>query len=497
MTLLFAAVIGVLLGGVGAWFAASSKSKALLDEVRANASALQAEADAKDRENDSLQQELRKESEERVKAQTEYNDTKARFNEARIKNDAETTAKEIENASLQQQLRKEAEERVRAQTELAELKLRLEEAKAQIEQDRKFYQDTEKSLANSFDALADKALKSNNQAFIDLAKGTFETIQTQAKGDLELRQKAIEGVVAPLKDTLGRYEKQILDIETSRQKAYGSLHDQITKLQGVTGNLNVALRNPQVRGRWGEMTLRRVAELAGMSEHCDFTEQETFNSLGGKLRPDMIVKLPGGRQIAVDSKAPLQAYLDALAAPTEEERIVLLKQHSAHVKSHMNQLAAKNYWEQLDQATDFVILFLPGESFYSAAIEKDPELMEYGMERRVILAAPSNLISLLRAVAFGWRQEQATRNAEQISELGKELFDRIRKFVDHFEGMGTSLRRAVDSYNQAVGSFERRVMVQARKFQELGAASSDEVAELKTIEQVPRSMTLPERNDTE
>lgn len=436
----FLVVAGAALGGVAAWLAVNGKCKGILSEVRAQLARLQLDLEFKDKE----------------------------------------------NGALQQELRKEAEDKVKAQTELADAKLRLEEQ-------RKVFQEAEEKLANAFDALADKALKSNNQAFLELAKSTFETVQAQAKGDLETRQKAIDGLVGPLRTSLERYEKQVQEMEVARATAYGSLGKQLSDLQGVTQSLDVALRTPQGRGSWGELTLRRVAELAGMSEHCDFTEQETLAGGPVRQRPDMIVNLPGGRRIAIDSKAPLQAFREAAAASTDEERNAHLARHSQHVRSHMNQLGARSYWEQLDEATDLVVLFLPGESFFSAALEQDRTLIEDGMERRVILATPTTLIALLRAFAYGWRQEQAEQNAREISALGKELYDRIKKFVEHFEGVGEGLRKAVETYNQAAGSLERRVMVSTRKFQELGAASGEEMPEVEPIDEAPRSLALPER----
>lgn len=439
IALIFMAM-GLVFGGVAAWLAANAKNKGIFSEVRAQLDSLQAVLDVKEQQLGTLQQEVRKEGEQRVKAQTE-----------------------------------------------------LDQARLQLDEQRKLLQDAEKNLVNVFDALADKALKSNNQAFLELAKSTFETIQAQAKGDLETRQKAIDGVVVPLKESLGRYEKQIQEIEKSRQNAYGSLGKQLSDLQGVTQSLDLTLRTPQGRGSWGELTLHRVAELAGMSERCDFTEQEPLKGEAGRQKPDMIVNLPGGRRIAVDSKAPREAYREAAAASTDEERNAHLKRHSQHVRAHMNQLSARNYWEQLDEGTDFVVLFLPGESFFGAALEQDKTLIEDAMEKGVVLASPITLIALLRAVAYGWRQEQATKNAQEISALGKELYDRIRKFVEHFEGVGTNLKKAVEAYNQAAGSLERRVMVSTRKFQELGAASGEEMPEVEPIDEAPRSLALPER----
>ena len=398
----------------------------------------------------------------------------------------------------EQQARHEANLRVAAETRLAE-------AQTNLEDQRRLLEEARVKLADAFQALSAEALKSNNQAFIQLARSTFETIQTQAKGDLETREQAIKGLVNPLIETLKRYEAQIQELEKTRQNAYGSLEEQLRnlatvnqQLQKETGTLANTLKGgPAVRGRWGEMTLRRVAELAGMSEHCDFTEQESFESANGRQRPDMIVHLPNGREIAVDAKAPLQAFLDAAGATTEEERTARLARHAQLVRDRMKELSAKAYWDQFDPAPEIVVLFLPGESFFSAALEQDRTLLEDGMQKHVVIATPTTLIALLRAVAFGWRQEKVAQNAREISALGKDLYDRVRTFLGYFENVGATLKRATDSYNRAVGSLESRVLPSVRKFRELGAATGDAIAELEPVDETTRELNAPEHSPSE
>jgi DNA recombination protein RmuC len=352
-------------------------------------------------------------------------------------------------------------------------------------------------LQNTFKALAADALKSNNSSFLQIAQETLKRFQTEARNDLENRQKAVADLVAPVRDSLNKVDAQIQQMEVARGDAYGELRAQVQslittqrELQSETGNLVRALRTPNVRGRWGEIQLRRVVEIAGMLNYCDFTEQETVTTETGRLRPDLVVKLPGGKNVVVDAKTPLQAFLEAFETTDEETRRACLANHARQVRDHMKTLAGKNYWEQFESTPEFVVMFLPGETFFSAALEQDPGLIEQGVLSRVIPASPTTLIALLKAVNYGWNQEKLARNAKHISELGKELHDRLRLLAGHITQVGTGLDRAVESYNKAVGSLESRVLVSARKFAELGASVADDIPELEPIETTARALSF-------
>ncbi len=380
---------------------------------------------------------------------------------------------------------------------MARLESAVETEQKANDEKRVLLEEMAERLRESFQALSAEALKSNNQAFLQLANSTLQRFQNDAKSDLALREQAVANLVAPIGDSLKKVDQQIQQLEAARSQAYGDLTAQVRslistqeKLQCETGNLVKALRAPTVRGRWGEIQLKRVVELAGMLPYCDFMEQETVNTANGRLRPDLIVRLPGGKNVVVDVKTPLAAYLDALEVPDDDVRRQKLLDHAAQVKRHMENLSSKAYQEQFDHTPEFVVMFLPGETFFSAALEQNPGLIEYGVEKKVIPASPTTLIALLKAVAYGWNQEKLARNAQEISALGKELYERLRTLGAHFEKVGKGLDNAVEYYNKAVGSLESRVMVSARKFAELGAPVTDSIPELGPIETTTRNLTL-------
>lgn len=382
----------------------------------------------------------------------------------------------------------------------AELEIALEKDKALFAERQETLEAARDSFADAFKVISADALAKNNQSFLELARATLEAQQAAAlaaaKTDLDKRQQAIGEMVVPVKATLEKFEMQIQGIEKSRIDAYATLTEQVRQmseaqgaLRAETGNLVKALRAPQTRGRWGELQLKRVVEMAGMLDHCDFFEQESTNTEEGRLRPDLIIKLPGGKNIVVDAKAPLAAYLEALEATDEHEKKRKLADHARQVRDHLVKLGRKAYWEQFQPTPDFVVLFLPGEMFYSAALEADPSLIEAGVDARVILATPTTLIALLRAVAYGWTQQALTENAERISALGRELYERIATLAEHWDRVGKNLGGAVSAYNDSVASMERRVLVAARKFRDLKVTGADkEIHDLVPIEAQPRAV---------
>jgi DNA recombination protein RmuC len=345
----------------------------------------------------------------------------------------------------------------------------------------------------TFKALSAEALKQSNQQFLELAKQNFSRLQEGAKGDLEKRQQAISELVNPLRKSLEQVDDKIQKLEKAREGAYAGLQEQVRnllesqgKLQAETNNLVFALKTPNVRGRWGELQLERTVEFSGMIDHVDFVQQESTDSESGRLRPDLIVRLPGGKNIVVDAKAPLAAYLEALETDDGDQRVELLKRHARQIRDHIKALGSKQYWRQFDPSPEFVVIFLPGEAFFSAALEQDPDLIQYGTSENVLLATPTTLIALLKAAAYGWRQEAIADEAKQISALGRELYERLATQTEHFSDVGKALKRAVDSYNKSLRSMETRVLVTARKFETLAEDSKKKLpGDLEQIEATP------------
>lgn len=374
---------------------------------------------------------------------------------------------------------------------------RMEDTARQLLEQKSLIDHTRQELMGSFQALSGEALKQNSEAFLKLAAVSFETLHVKSDSDLVQRQQAIDALVRPLQESLQRYAEEVHVLEQSRQSAYGGLDQHLRslvesqqRLQQETGNLVKALRAPTVRGQWGELTLKRVAELAGMVDHCDFVQQPSVTGDEGRFRPDMVVQLPGGRQIIVDAKTVLSAYLEAHEAQNETHQTEALRRHAAQVKSRMDELSLKAYWTQFDRAPEFVVLFLPGEQFLGAALDQNPRLIEEGFANGIVLATPATLIALLRAVAYGWRQERMATHAEEAGRLGKELYERMAVLAEHMNDVGQSLGKSVSAYNRAVGSLETRILPAARRFKELGVSSDRDIPVLGPTEIVPRK-TLP------
>ncbi len=342
-------------------------------------------------------------------------------------------------------------------------------------------------MAQSFSVASSEALKNNSEEFLKLAQENLKQFQIKAQGDLEQKEKSIESLLRPIKETLQKTEQQFRQIENERKEAYGSITkhlETMTQTQQIlhseTRNLVQALRRPEVRGQWGEMTLKRLAELAGMVEYCDFYEQEHTNTADGAMRPDMIIRMPGGREIIVDAKTPLDAYLSAVEAPDDATRDMHLTRHARKVRERVRELAARSYWSQFNNSPDFVVMFIPGDQFLSAALDVDRALLEDALRQKVILATPTSFVALLRAVAFGWQQQALAKNAEQIRDLGVDLHKRLCVFSEHLAKLGRSLGSSLEHYNKAVGSFEHQIIPGARKFTELGISA-------------PKTLEIPEQ----
>lgn len=389
-----------------------------------------------------------------------------------------------------------------SRTHVARLEERIDADHRASQEKQALLDRTELKFRDAFASLSAEALRQNNQSFLALAQTKLGEFQLSASSDLEKRQKAVGDLVRPIHDALARVDGKLHEVEKDRIATYSGLLEQVKAmaqtqqaLQAETGNLVKALRAPQVRGRWGEIQLRRVVEMAGMLDYCDFVEQARVDTEDGRLQPDLIIRLPGDKTIVVDAKSPLAAYLDASDGTCEDgARDLLLRKHARQVRDHMVKLGGKAYWNQFQPAPDFVVMFLPGETFFSAACQHDPSLIEFGVGEQVIPASPTTLIALLRAIAYGWRQESIARNAQDISKLGRELYERLGNMAEHFEDMRKALVRTVDSYNDAIGSLEGRVLVSARRFRDLGIAG-EELPEAQTVQLGSRRLNAPEMTD--
>ncbi len=400
---------------------------------------------------------------------------------------------------LESRLEAAAQQMQGQRARIVELETRIEEERRAMEAKLRLLDNAEAVFANAFKALSADALNQNNNSFLSLATTALERFQEHARTDLSARQRAVDALVQPLRESLQKVDGKLGELENSRVSAYAALSEQLKSLvethlpllHGETANLVKALRQPSVRGRWGEMQLHRVVEMAGMLEHCDFLEQHA--SADGTLRPDLIVRLPGGKQVVVDAKAPVAAYLDAAELGDEQLRQARLIDHARQVRDHILALGRKSYWQQFSPSPEFVVMFLPGEMFFSAALQQDPSLIEFGVGERVIPATPTTLIALLRAVAYGWRQEALAANAQEVADLGKELFLRIGTLSEHWDALREHLGRAVEAYNRAVGTLENRILPTARRFRDLKAAPSDEeILLLEPVELLPRTLQAPE-----
>ena len=379
--------------------------------------------------------------------------------------------------------------------ELEQSELRLKNQQALEEERRAAFELANARLRESFSEISNRSLRANSDTFLQLARQNLETQQEKAKHELTEREKAVEDLVKPIRDALEASQKQIAELEKARSEAYGGIKSQLEEMQTSqkwlaqeTQNLVKALRRPEVRGRWGEITLRRLVELAGMVEHCDFVEQAHTVSDGQIIRPDMLVKMPDNRHLVVDVKTPLDAYLEAVEAKDDAERKLGLQRHARNVRAHIRLLSTKAYWEQFEQSPEFVILFIPGDQFLSAALSEEPDLIEYALSRQIILATPTSFVALLKAVAYGWRQLSLADNAREIRALAEDLYGRLGTFVSHMNRVGRQLASSVENYNRAVGSLERSVLPGARKFTELGVHGKKEIEKLESLEPVPRTM---------
>ena len=404
-------------------------------------------------------------------------------------------------SALKSEHRELAERAAQLRSEARALEVKLEAERRAFKEKKQVFAELEERFSDTFKALSGDALKENSRSFIELANELFKKEQVKSKGELERRKQAIEALLKPINESLKTFGEKVGDIEKSREGAYQALKQQVIHLSegqktltSETGNLVRALNTPHVRGSWGELQLRKVVELAGMTEHCDFEEQQSKDREDlSRARPDMIIHLPGDKQVIVDAKAPMVGFLAALEAETNSDRKARLRDHARHIRAHIKELGERSYWEQFENTPEFVVLFLPGESFFSAALEVEPTLIDVGVQNKVILATPTTLIALLKVVAYGWRQESLAVQAQEISQLGKQIYERVADLANNWMSVGKGLRSAVEHYNKSVYNLESKVLVSARKFKQLPIElSKKDISESPVIELEPRNLQAPE-----
>ncbi len=436
-------------------------------------------------------------------AQTQLNEKQnhiTQLSERVLGIERERSELKTEIAKRDERYEKSQNEFLQIRSEKTQLETKLESERESLNQQKKLIEDSKKSLLDSFKSLSAESLQSNNQSFIQLANQSFEKLSQQSKSELEKRHEQIEMSVRPIKESLEKFDSKINEVEKIRVEAYAGIREQFfgmketqEKLKAETSNLVKALRAPQVRGRWGELQLRRVVEMAGMLDHCDFYEQVSVGDENARLRPDLVVKLPGNKSIVVDSKAVISSYIESSQSEDEVLKREKLQEHARHISERVTELSKKSYWDQFENSPEFVVLFLPGEAFFSSALEVNPSLIEQSVDQKVIIATPTTLIALLKAVAYGWKQTSLADNAREISDLGKELYKRVSILSENFADLGRKIGGAVESYNKSLGTLESRVLVSARRFHELKAISGDgEIESLVPIDKAIRSIQATE-----
>lgn len=403
--------------------------------------------------------------------------------------------RETDIASLQ-------EEKLGLSRENSALKAASEEERKSAVEKLALLNEAKDKLSDAFKALSQDTLKSSNESFIQMAEKVFKNLQTEAKGDLEQRKQAVENLVAPIKEGLDKYQKWLQETEKSRKEDYGSLAAQIRNLAELeknlsheTSNLVTALKAPIVRGSWGEQTLKRVVEMAGLDEYCDFALQDTVSTSEGRLRPDMVVRMPGGKVIIVDSKNIFHAYYEAMGTEDKAKYNFLMERHVRAIREHMKKLSDKSYWEQYKNSADYVIFFMPNENLYTEALRRDPQLLDDAVTQRILLAHPVSLVGFLRIVAMTWNQQKMSENTEKIRDLGRELYERIAVFAEHMSKVGSYLDKTVDSYNKAVASMESRVLTTAKKFDDMGISGKSRIEDVEQVDKTPRQSIVRVQND--